>query len=124
MDTEVNYMDKDETPQDDPELCSLAMDEALKMCQGNDHMFRNFATFMGFSEDEFKMVTPLDDTYKELILDGEKNGIDEITIRPFVLAKAYEYVKVKNMDAVSAFTEAWADARKMRARETKTPDTA
>lgn len=110
-----------EEEKEDKELCSIAIEESLRMCKGSEEMFRLAAVFMGFSDQEFKMVMPLAENYTALILDGETNGLDEITVRTWVLAKAYEYVKVHGKDAIQAFQAAWTDARKMKERVVEEP---
>jgi len=112
-------MDENMTPEE-KEKCAIALDEALAMCGGNDHLFKQIATMMGIRNDALSAVMPLDTKYRGIVNAGPGSG--EKANTQWVLARAWQLVVEDGISAMTAIDQAWDELDEKLAPPEKEPE--
>lgn len=98
------------------DICSIALDEAIGMCDDKSAVFKKMAVVAGISPGDFSVIRGIENTYAGVVASGIPVGADDMSLdaRKWVLAKAWELTTDNsNMDIFSAFEIAWEEAREM-----------
>lgn len=96
------------------DICSIALDEAIGMCDDKLAVFKKMALVAGFTQVEMSGIKTIESSYAGIVSAGIPVGADVASpeTRRWVLARAWEITAASpDVDVFSAFASAWEDAR-------------
>jgi len=95
------------TNERDRELCTIALDEAFKLCGNPESTFQQTAVIMGMNKADIDAVTPLAQNFSRIVnVRPEREPRSE---QRWVLARAWELATHDHMSVMDAFEAAWVE---------------
>ena len=94
------------------EVCGLALDTAVEMCDDMGVVFERMARVAGLSDREYRDIGDITNSYAIVLSQGVGDDDLSVETRKWVLARSCELVmNDRDIDVFTAFGMAWGEAR-------------